>query len=184
MSRTSTGLRLRAVSVLVCTLAAMGLVGLGAPAAQAATYTCPPLGTDVCKAITPVIECVWDNRNGTMTALWGWQNPTTDTAAIAYGSHNSISPGADNQGQPTAYPPGTKRNVFVTTFTGTTSTWRLGNNSATVTAATPRCATKPVPQVGDVGALLLGLLVIVLGSLLVLASRPRRRLMSTLATVR
>ena len=46
------------------------------------------MSASVCKQLSPVVECVWDNKNGTSTALWGWDNPTTDTARIDVGNKN------------------------------------------------------------------------------------------------
>jgi len=87
--------------------------------AQAATYECTPMSSDACKQLQPVAECVWDNGDGTTTALWGWNNPTADSAHIPPSNKNNVWPGADDQGQPTLFGPGRIRNVFTTTFTGT-----------------------------------------------------------------
>lgn len=165
----------RSVRALLVALFLLVVGAVHAPAASAATIDCPRMGTDVCNDIRPVAECVWDNRDGTMTALWGWSNATADTARIPAGAQNRMSPGDRNQGQPVLFGPGTQRNVFTTTFSGTSASWRLGNESADVSASgTPRCATKPVPQVGNVGALLLGIALLSFGALLVLTARPRR----------
>jgi hypothetical protein len=64
--------------------------------------------------------------------------------------------------------------VFTTTFTGTRATWHLGNNDAQVTASTAACSTKPVPQVGDMRALALALLLLAGTGLTVLILRNRR----------
>lgn len=165
----------RSTAGLVLALALVAVPLVTARAAQAATVACPPMSTDVCKNLEPVAECVWDNRDGTKTALWGWDNPTADTAAIAVGSKNRMSPGADDQGQPTSFGPGRHRNVFTTTFTGSSASWRLGSHDADVRGDTAACATKPVPQVGGMGAVLLFVLMLGLGSLLVLAARRRPR---------
>ena len=153
--------------------ALLGVGVLGASPAQAATYDCPPMSSTVCKQITPVAECVWDNKNGTSTALWGWDNPTTDTARIAIGNKNSMSPAPANQGQPTLFPPGRARNVFTTTYSGTSASWRLGNTTVQIDKNVPACATKPVPQVGSVGALFVVALLLVLGALIIASARPR-----------
>lgn len=141
---------------------------------QAATYECTPMSSDACKQLQPVAECVWDNEDGTTTALWGWNNPTTDSAHIPPSNKNNMWPGADDQGQPTLFGPGRIRNVFTTTFTGTRATWHLGNNDAEVTASTAPCSTKPVPQVGDMRALALALLLLAGTGLAVLILRNRR----------
>jgi hypothetical protein len=159
-------------SLLVLALV-VGALGLFASPAAAGTVDCPPMGTDVCKDLEPVAECVWDNRNGTKTALWGWNNPTSDTARIAIGPKNGMGPGGDNQGQPTLFAPGRQLNVFTTTFTGPKATWRLGNNVADADNRTTACATKPVPQVGSIGALLAVGFVLTMTAVAIIAGRPR-----------
>ena len=85
-----------------------------------------------------------------------------------------MSPGSgQDQGQPTLFPPGRARNVFTTTYTGTTASWRLGNDTARSTRTSAACATKPVPQVGSVGALFVVALLLVLGALIIASARPR-----------
>lgn len=162
-----------AVTVAVGTVLGTGV--LGAAPAQAAVYDCTPMGTPVCRAIEPVAECVWDNGDGSRTALWGWDNPMTDTARIDVGNKNAMSPGPDDQGQPTLLAPGRNRNVFTTTFTGSGASWRLGNNTAKIDTTVPACATKPVPQVGNAGAVLIGCFILIVGGLLLAAARPRHQ---------
>jgi hypothetical protein len=163
---------------IVAILVTVGAFSLAAPAAQAATYECTPMSSDACKKLQPVAECVWDNADGTKTALWGWDNPTSDSAHIPVSNKNNMSPGADDQGQPSLFGPGRQRNVFTTTFTGTTASWHLGNNDAAVGTNTAACATKPVPQVGSVGALLAIGLMLGLGALTVASARRRTGVVS------
>jgi hypothetical protein len=157
---------------------ALGVLGTSlAPGASAAVVDCPPMSSGVCRDLRPVAECAWDNGNGTTSVVWGWYNPHDDTARIQVGSHNQVSPGAQNQGQPTLFAPGRHRNVFVTTTAADETSWRLGNRTLEVELdddEIDRCDSKPVPQVGDLGALLLGALVLALGALVVVAARPRR----------
>jgi len=157
------------VAVLTGLLLASGpLVG----SAVAATVDCTPFGDPACRNLTPVAECVWDNGNGSKTVVWGYRNPSDQTLRVYHGAHNRVRPGADDQGQPVLFPPGTVRNAFVTTSTGSAS-WRLGNTTVDVTGATAACATKPVPQVGSMGALAIGLFVLSMASLTLVS--PRRR---------
>jgi hypothetical protein len=172
--RPSRVLRASAASFLLIAAMVGGLLALGTfPAAAATVVDCPPMSSDTCKNLTPIAECAWDNKDGTTTVAWGWDNPTASTARIAVGPKNRLAPGGDNQGQPTLFAPGRKRNVFVTTFSGPASTWSLGNNDAKTDKATVPCATKPVPQVGSIDALLLFLVMLGLGVLLLAAGRQR-----------
>jgi hypothetical protein len=160
------------------------LLGVGfAPAASAAVVDCPPMSSNVCKDLRPVAECYWRNSNGTVSVVWGWNNPRSDTARVAVGSHNNVSPGPDDQGQPTLFAPGRHQNAFVTVTSRSADEveWRLGNRTESVDLEDlgddediERCETKPVPQVGSVGALLFGALVLALGVLTVASARPRR----------
>jgi hypothetical protein len=166
-----------AARVFRALLATVMILGLGlflAGPAQAATYECTPMSSDACKKLQPVAECVWDNKDGTKTALWGWDNPTSDSAHIPVSNKNNMSPGADDQGQPTLFGPGRQRNVFTTTFAVTRATWHLGNNEANVETSTTACATKPVSQVGSLRALALSVLLMVGAGLTVLFVRSRR----------
>lgn len=143
-------------------------------ASAAATIDCTPMGDPACRQLAPVLECSWDNGNGTRTLVWGYDNPTPSTLNIDIGNKNKMSPGAENQGQPTLFQPGRYANVFTTVVTGTSADWRLGNNTAALGSGTATCAGHQVTMLGDATALALGLAVILSLGLPVLAARPRR----------
>ena len=145
-------------------------VGVMAPPAQAATINCTPMGDPACKDLAPIVECIWNNGDGTNTIAWGYNNPSTDTLFIDFGGKNKMDPGADDQGQATLFTPGLHHNVFVTTVTGN-RTWTLGNNKAVSGSSTPACPTKPVSVIGSFRALLLGLALMAAIGLPVIASR-------------
>jgi hypothetical protein len=159
---------------LVVAVLALPLGLLLAGPAQATTYECTPMSSDACKMLQPVAECIWDNNDGTHTVLWGWDNPTSDTAHIPASNKNNLSPGDADQGQPTLFGPGRNRNVFTTTFAGTWASWHLGNNDAQVATSTTACSTKPVSQVGDMRALALAVLLLAGTGITVLIARNRR----------
>jgi len=144
------------------------------PAAADHTLNCTPMGDPACRDLAPVVECIWDNGDGTSTISWGYQNPTTHVLRIDVGAKNKLSPGGDDQGQPTLFPPGTETNAFVTTVSGTSRTWTLGNNKVSTAASTPACLTKPVSVVGSLPALLLGAALLLAVALPVLARRTER----------
>jgi hypothetical protein len=149
-------------------------VGVVASPAQAATIDCTPMGDPICKDIAPTVNCVWSNGDGTSTVVWGYTNPSTTIIRIDFGGKNKMSPGADDQGQPTLFPPGTFTNVFVNTVTGN-RTWTLGNNKVSLDSATPACLTKPVSVIGSGRALLLGIALMLAVGLPVMASRRTGR---------
>jgi hypothetical protein len=150
-------------------------VGVMATPAQAATINCTPMSDPACKDLTPIVECIWNNGDGTYSIAWGYDNPSTDTLYIDFGGKNKMAPGADDQGQGTLFTPGMHHNAFVTTVTGTSRTWTLGNNKAVSGGSTPACPTKPVSVIGSGRALLLGLALMAVVGLPVLASRRAGR---------
>jgi hypothetical protein len=166
-------------NLLVVAVLATAVSGLSAGAAQAATIDCPNLSSDACKNTVPVAECAWNNGDGTTSFVWGWNNPSSDTAhAVAGSAQNKLTP-AGSTTQPELFGPGRHTNAFWVVVSGDTSTWRLGNTSVTAVRGaggnTPACATKPVPQVGSVGVLIVLVLLLGMAALLVVATRPRRR---------
>jgi hypothetical protein len=164
---------------LLVALLALAVPALSVTPAAAATIDCPNLSSDACKNTVPIAECAWSNGDGTTSFVWGWDNPSTDTAHAAAGSaQNRITPGSA-QPQPELFGPGRHQNAFWTTSSGTSATWRLGNTAVTATSGaggtTPTCATKPVPQVGSIGVLAVAVGLAGMAALLVVATRPRRR---------
>ena len=166
------GLLLRAA--LTAVLLVLSMV-LAAPAGAAETIDCTPMGDPACRDLTPIAECIWSNGDGTSSIAWGWNNPSSYNLHIEVGAKNKLTPGADDQGQPLDFAPGLNHNVFVTTITGTSLEWRLGNNRAATSAGMPACLTKPVSVVGSVPALLVGIALILAVALPVLAVRRDRR---------
>jgi hypothetical protein len=154
--------------VLALFLTTAGGLLLAGPAA-AATIDCTPMGDPACRDLTPVVECVWLETNGSRTVVWGYDNPSTTTLHIDYGNKNGMSPTDGNQ--PTEFVPGRKMNVFTTNVPGTSASWRLGNNSASLSSGTAKCLTKPVSMIGDATALAIFLLLLAVA--LPFAVRPR-----------
>jgi hypothetical protein len=159
-------------AVLAVVVALSGLTGLGlAGPAAADVVECTPMSDQACKDITPLVECVWVETNGSRTVVWGWNNPSTSTVHIDYGNKNNMSPGAANGGQPQDFLPGRTFNAFVTNVPGTSASWRLGNNNANLSSSTRACATKPVSMIGSAAALAIFLLL--LAAAIPFAVKPR-----------
>lgn len=161
---------LRAALVLVMLTLSFGV----AAPAQAATINCTPMAELPCRDLAPIVECIWDNGDGTYSIAWGYDNPSTDTLTIDFGAKNKISGGADDQGQGTVFEPGLHHNAFVTTVSSPSRTWTLGNSKAISSASTPACPTAPVPVIGSLRALLLGLALMLAVALPVILVRRDR----------
>lgn len=158
-------------AVLAVAVALSGLTGLclAGPAA-AATIDCTPMGDPACRDLTPIVECVWVETNGSRTVVWGYDNPSGTTLHIEVGNKNKMSPGADDGGQPVDFAPGRALNAFVTNVPGSSASWRLGNNTASLSGASA-CATKPVSMIGSASAL--GVFLLLLAIAVPIAVRPR-----------
>lgn len=155
----------------------LGLAFLGAATpARADAADCSSLGDPACRSLKPVLECVWREANGSQTAVWGYLNPTTRTLHVPVGNRNSFSPGAPDQAQPQEFRPGGMRNAFTTPYTTSSLQWRLTNSTARADSHSPACTTKPVPAVGSMEALLLGLLMLLLATLTAYSARRRPRM--------
>jgi hypothetical protein len=102
---------------------------------------------------TPILECVFkDTGTGKWNTLWGYDNTSGSVENIPIGTGNEFSPGAQSQGQPTAFQPGQHDNVFVVTWSGSgTLTWTLNGQSASATTSSTKCSQNPVPIVPGTG---------------------------------
>jgi hypothetical protein len=130
-------------AALVAVLLALSF-GVATPA-QAATINCTPMAEPACKDLTPLVECIWSNGDGTSTVAWGYDNPSTDILTIEFGGKNKMATGPDDQGQ--------------------------GNSKVSSGATTPACPTKPVSVIGSGRALLLGIALMLAIGLPVVAAR-------------
>jgi hypothetical protein len=139
--------RLAAVGVLV----ALSLVG--APGAASAAGT-----------VSPLLDCVVQNSNGTFTAVLGYSNTTGRTQNIAYGYYNVITPSKYDRVQPTTFHSGTYHGVFKVTVTAadlwSNPNWRLNGDTvdyADVTSSSCPPSTQ-MPSEGNGAGAAVGLL--------------------------
>lgn len=95
-------------------------------------------------SVSPVLECVRSNGDGTQTAVWGTNNRNGQTVIIPYGSRNRMNGVATPQpGQPTVIPDGRVRGGYEVTFPegqGRTVVWRLSNRTSTASDGSRRCS--------------------------------------------
>jgi hypothetical protein len=94
--------------------------------------------------VSPVLECVVDNGDGSLTAHWGYNNTSGLVQVLPVGGSpaNQFSPSPQDRGQPTTFAIGRHVDVFATVFAPPTLlVWSLGTSTATASAASRRCAT-------------------------------------------
>jgi hypothetical protein len=134
------------------------------------------------KSIVPFMNCYWDNGNGTYTVSIGYDSKNSASQTVPIGTNNRFTSGNADRGQPTVFLTGVRNNVFVMTASAADVNndlnWSLTGNEVSIQTPT-QCSTKPVPQVGDLRALALGLLLLVGGGLAVLAFGNRRHEVTT-----
>ena len=109
-------------------------------------------GQDVLK---PTFKCVIPNPQGSLTAIFGYQNDNGVGISVPYGSKNASA--RDTSGlRPTRFDPGLHPFAFGVDFTtGQTASWTLApdnNPSVTVnaTSTSPRCTTAQAVDSGCV----------------------------------
>jgi hypothetical protein len=108
---------------------------------RAAATTASPGPSPVTKAkpLTPILECVRDNFDGTYTAYWGYENSGAEVT-IPVGERNTFSPATFNSALPTRFAAGRTAafpaSAFSLTWDGGGIEWKLtGPDSVTRSAA-------------------------------------------------
>ena len=97
--------------------------------------------------ISPVLECVTDNRDGTYTAHFGYNN-TGSEAEVPVGPDNAFSPSPQDRGQPSTFQSGRQVKVFSVDFNGGKLVWTLASNGTARTAtASDNPSQRCVPEV-------------------------------------
>jgi hypothetical protein len=116
--------------------------------------------------VSPLLDCVTQNSNGSYTAVMGYSNTARNTEHIAYGYNNVISPSTYDRRQPTSFKSGTHHGVFTVTLTASdiwsNPTWTLDGHRLDYTAAYNATSCPPgtqMPSVGNGAGAAIGLLV-------------------------
>jgi hypothetical protein len=87
--------------------------------------------------VSPVLECVVENGDGSYTAFYGYNNQSDQAYTIPIGNGNFFTPGND-LGQPTVFEPGRHINVFSFDFISGNYVWTIrtpGGSGRTATAS-------------------------------------------------
>ena len=121
-----------------------------------------PLDVVPAETVEPILECVLPNDDGTLTALFGYNNTNGRVARVPYGTENRMTPARYDGAQPEKYglPIANERHdnrdpgrshpfpsyVFATVFEdGAEVSWTLGSRTITASAASPRCYPTSTP---------------------------------------
>lgn len=89
--------------------------------------------------ISPVLECVYENGDGTYSAVFGYYNPNASTVTIPISNQNEFVPSPQDRGQTKSFLPGRKWAVYEVNFSGSNLVWKLNGKTATASANSKRC---------------------------------------------
>ena len=90
--------------------------------------------------VTPILECVAENPDGTFTAHYGYENPNPYVVVIDSRHQNTFHPGpVFRTGQPEYFAPGHITDWFSVLFDGNGLTWLLDGQAVTANRNSPKC---------------------------------------------
>lgn len=147
--------------LVAAALAGVSVVLSAAPAGAAGT-------------VTPTLECVFQNADGTDTAVFGYSNTTGAVVSLPVGATNGFSSAPDDRGQPTVFATGQHDHVVLATFAKGNLSWNLDGNSAKATNGSTKCVSDPSLPVSQGSPA--GLALTVIGSAVVSLFLGRRRI--------
>ncbi len=125
-----------------------------------ATQTPTPTATEVIPTVTqtrekvvPLLECVKNNGDGTLTAFFGYMNKNSFPLEIPIGEQNKFAPGSEDRGQPKRFEPGRSPEYpaasFHVVFNGESITWTLDGGLVSASAKSSYCDPIVPEQVND-----------------------------------
>jgi len=92
----------------------------------------------------PMVNEIINNRDGTCTAWWGYDNPSSNSVIVPLTGYNVFSPSPADQGQVTYFLPGLHTYLFETTWIGGDNIhWTVNEYTATAHWFTCLHPTKP-----------------------------------------
>jgi hypothetical protein len=149
--------------------------------ALAALSLTPVTASASTTSVTPLLDCVARNSDGSYTAVIGYTSTHASTTAIPLGSGNYVTPSRYDGAQPTTFESGTHHGVFsltVSTVDNTDVTWHVDGGTLSYSGKGPMSsscpAPTPLPADGNGTGPVIALLVAGLVGVLV-AVRLRRR---------
>ena len=122
-------------------LRALGAAGL---LLGAGTIIAPAASADGHRTITVNVDCVSVDHNGDMTALFGYDNTTSQTITVKVGDSNKVSPSSLDGEQVYTFSPGSHPGAWQTQASQASSiSWDVSGYSATADDTSPNCG-KPI----------------------------------------
>jgi hypothetical protein len=89
--------------------------------------TTAPLG-----AVSPILECVDEEMDGTYTAHFGYLNSSDRSVTIPTGPDNRFTPPPLDRGQPSSFFFGRQKHVFTVSFDGSSLVWTVRSPDGSV----------------------------------------------------
>lgn len=105
--------------------------------------------TPIPARVRPILDCVYNNGDGTFTAFFGYSNPNTFAVDIPIGADNRFTPDPIDRGQPSRFEPGRTPwgQGFNVTWNGQGNlVWTLQNRTSTASSTdlNQRCSRNPL----------------------------------------
>jgi hypothetical protein len=89
--------------------------------------------------VSPVLECVTNNGDGTYTAFFGYKNENSVSVYIPVGSKNKFTPTPQDRGQTRVFKPGRQIKVYTVNFNGSNLVWTLNGRTSTASSNSTPC---------------------------------------------
>ncbi len=99
--------------------------------------------------LAPVAQCVARASNGSLRAVFGYNNPADHPVTVPSGSDNALTGAPLGTVPPEAFNTGSHTAIFAVPFTsGAGVRWQLQGQTVSVNAQSPTCSTTVVSQIG------------------------------------
>jgi hypothetical protein len=99
--------------------------------------------------LVPVAQCVAKASNGSLRAVFSYNNPSGAGVTIPLGPDNVLSGASGAVAVPEAFAAGSHTAVFAAPFaSGSTVTWQLGGTTVSLNSSSPLCSATVVNQIG------------------------------------
>jgi hypothetical protein len=99
--------------------------------------------------LQPVAACVAKASDGSLRAVFSYNNPASAAVTVPVGPDNVLTGGSGTVVVPEAFAAGTHTAVFAVPFaSGATVSWQLAGTTASLSASSPLCSAATVSKIG------------------------------------